>query len=214
MSLEEYWKRGTSRRLVSREGNIYVVQKHNARRLHYDLGLEREAVLKSWTVPKGPPAKKGVKRLAIQTKDHPIAYVNFSARAPEGMQGILKASTLIFFAYLGFEDIVTLAEESKSPERDIPKALILSVVITATFYVFVAVAVVSLADWQELGASCCPLAFAASKSLGQTSFLTMSAIALFATSNTVLILLIVTSRMIYGMARDGSLPRDLSKLSS
>lgn len=134
---------------------------------------------------------------------------------PQGIQGILKASTLIFFAYLGFEDIVNLAEESRSPERDIPKALILSVIMTAIFYVFVAIAAVSLADWQELGSSCCPLSFAASKSFGQESaFLTMSAIALFATSNTVLILLIVTSRMIYGMARDGSLPRGLSKISS
>lgn len=141
-----------------------------------------------------------------------LGRVNYF-EASEGLQGILKASTLIFFAYLGFEDIVNLAEESKSPERDIPKALILSVVITALFYVFVAVAAVSIADWHELGSSCCPLAYAASKSIGQSAFLTMSATALFATSNTVLILLIVTSRMIFGLARDGSLPHGLSKIS-
>ena len=134
-------------------------------------------------------------------------------QAPEGIQSILRASTLIFFAYLGFEDIVNLAEESKNPERNIPKALIFSVIITALFYLFVAVAAISITDWQELGSSCCPLAYAASKALGQSAFLVMSAIALFATSNTVLILLIVTSRMIYGMARDGSLPHDLSKVS-
>lgn len=133
--------------------------------------------------------------------------------ASEGLHGILRASTLIFFAYLGFEDIVNLAEESKSPERDVPKSLILSVIITGVLYVLVAIATVSLADWQELGSSSSPLAFAASRSLGESAFLTMSAIALFATSNTVLILLIVTSRMIYGMARDGSLPRGLSKIS-
>ena len=138
-----------------------------------------------------------------------VNYIEVS----EGLQGILKASILIFFAYLGFEDIVNLAEESKTPERDIPKALILSVIITALLYILVAVATVSLADWQELGLSNSPLAYAASKSLGQGAFLTMSAIALFATSNTVLIILIVTSRMIYGMARDGSLPRSLSKVS-
>jgi len=133
--------------------------------------------------------------------------------ASQGLQGILKASTLIFFAYLGFEDIVNLAEESKNPERNIPKALILSVIITALLYVLVAVTAVSLADWQELGLSTSPLAYAASRSLGQSAFLSMSAIALFATSNTVLILLIVTSRMIYGMAKDGSLPGRLSKVS-
>jgi len=141
-----------------------------------------------------------------------LGTVNYF-EASQGLQGILKASTLIFFAYLGFEDIVNLAEETKNPERNIPKALILSVVITAVLYVLVAVAAVSLTDWQELGTSTAPLAYAASKSLGQSAFLTLSVIALFATANTVLILLIVASRMVYGIARDGSLPRSLSKLS-
>jgi len=141
-----------------------------------------------------------------------LGTVNYF-EASQGLQGILKASTLIFFAYLGFEDIVNLAEETKNPERNIPKALILSVVITAVLYVLVAVAAVSLADWQELGTSTAPLAYAASKSLGQSAFLTLSVIALFATANTVLILLIVASRMVYGIARDGSLPHSLSKLS-
>jgi APA family basic amino acid/polyamine antiporter len=141
-----------------------------------------------------------------------LGKVNYF-EASQGLQSVLKASTLIFFAYLGFEDIVNLAEESKNPERNIPKALILSVIITALLYVLVAVATVSLADWQELGSSTSPLAYAASRSLGQSAFVTMSAIALFATSNTVLILLIVASRMIYGMARDGSLPGGLSKVS-
>jgi len=133
---------------------------------------------------------------------------------PGGSQGILSASVLVFFAYLGFEDIVNLSEESKNPERDVPKAILLSVVITAVLYVLVAIATVSLADWQELGSSSSPLAFAASKSIGPSAFLIISIIALFATSNTVLILLIVTSRMIYGMAKDGSLPSILSKISS
>lgn len=131
-----------------------------------------------------------------------------------GINGILKASALIFFAYLGFEDIVNLAEESKNPETDVPRALVYSVFITSVLYVLVAVSSVSIVDWRDLGASCCPLAFAASKAMGQNAFLVMSIIALFATSNTVLILLIVTSRMIYGMARGGSFPRKLMKLSS
>lgn len=141
-----------------------------------------------------------------------LGRVNYLETA-SGLQGILRASTVIFFAYLGFEDIANLVEETKDPERNIPKALILSVVMTTLIYVFVAVSVVSLADWQELGASCCPLAYAASKSLGQSAFLVMSVIALFATSNTVLILLIVTSRMIYGLAREGALPSSLSRIS-
>lgn len=141
-----------------------------------------------------------------------LGTVNYF-EASQGLQGILKASTFIFFAYLGFEDIANLAEETKNPERNIPKALILSVVITAFLYVLVAVATVSLANWQELGTSTAPLAYAASKSLGQNAFLALSVIALFATANTVLILLIVASRMIYGMSRDGLLPHSLSTLS-
>lgn len=141
-----------------------------------------------------------------------LGRVNYFG-SPEGFQSILRASTLIFFAYLGFEDIVNLAEESKNPERNMPKALILSVIITAVLYVMVAIATVSLADWQELGTATAPLAHAASKSLGQNAFLTIAAIALFATANTVLILLIVSSRMVYGMSRDGSLPHILSNLS-
>lgn len=141
-----------------------------------------------------------------------IGSVNY-LESPGGISGIVKASTLIFFAYLGFEDIVNLAEESKNPKKDMPKALVLSVIVTAIFYVLVALSAVSLADWQELGSSCCPLALAASKAMGQSASLAMSVIALFATSNTVLILLIVTSRMIYGMSRDGSLPPHLAKIS-
>jgi APA family basic amino acid/polyamine antiporter len=138
-----------------------------------------------------------------------VNYLESSA----GLSGILKASVLIFFAYLGFEDIVNLSEEAKNPERDIPKALIYSVFITAVLYVLVAIAVVSLVDWQELGVSSYPIALAASKSMGESGFLAMSVIALFATSNTVLILLIVNSRMLFGMAKDGSLPSGLARVS-
>ncbi len=133
--------------------------------------------------------------------------------APSGLSGILSASALIFFAYLGFEDIVNVAEETKNPEKTIPKALILSVLITTCLYVLVASVTVSLADWKALGGTSAPLAFAASKALGENAFTTMSIIALFATSNTVLIMLVVGSRMIYGMANEGAFPRILSKLN-
>ncbi len=133
--------------------------------------------------------------------------------APNGLSGILSASALIFFAYLGFEDIVNVAEETKNPEKTIPKALILSVLITTCLYVLVASVTVSLADWKALGGTSAPLAFAASKALGENAFTIMSIIALFATSNTVLIMLVVGSRMIYGMANEGAFPRILSRLN-
>jgi len=128
------------------------------------------------------------------------------------VQGIFAAAALMFFAYLGFEDIVNIAEETKNPQKILPRALILSILITAIFYVLVALSAVSLAGWKELGASSAPLAYAASKVLGENAFSVMSYIALFATANTVLIISIVGSRMIYGMAKDGSLPPILSKV--
>jgi len=132
--------------------------------------------------------------------------------APLGIQGILTASALVFFAYLGFEDVVNIAEEMKEPRKNIPKALILSILITTIFYVLLAFSVVNLADWNMLAASEAPLAYAASQVLGSNAFVGLSIIALFATANTVLILLIVGSRMIFGMSRGGALPKFLSKV--
>jgi APA family basic amino acid/polyamine antiporter len=132
--------------------------------------------------------------------------------SPAGLGGISLAFVLIFFAFIGFEDIVNIAEETKNPKKILPRAIILSISITAIIYILVSLAVIQVLNWQELGSSLAPLADVAKKTLGSNGQFILSIIALFATANTVLIILLAGSRIIYGMASLHSLPLLWSKI--
>lgn len=142
------------------------------------------------------------------------AEVNYFEMS-NGTKGILAAAALVFFAYIGFEDIANISEETRNPRKVLAKAFILAVVITTLLYVLASLAAVSLAGSTELSESKSPLALAASKTfLGDRAFTILSYIALFATANTVLVIMIVGARMLYGMSRDGSLPKILGLVNS
>lgn len=124
----------------------------------------------------------------------------------KGISGLIDASILIFFGYIGFEGISRLAEETENPKRNIPKAIIYSIIIVTIIYALVGIAAVSVVGWQELSTAKAPLALIAEKVFGEKSFVILSAIALFATFNTVLFILLSGSRLVYGMAERQALP--------
>jgi amino acid transporter len=128
------------------------------------------------------------------------------------LSGIFEASTLVFFAFLGFEDIVRLSQETKEAEKTTPKALLIAIFFTVFLYICAAVIVVSVLDFRVLGISEAPLADVAEVSLGNDAFTLVSWIALFSTMNTVLVVMLSGSRIVYGMAYSGSLPKSLSRV--
>ncbi len=130
-----------------------------------------------------------------------------------GLTGIFTAVGIIFFAFVGFEYMANVSEEVKSARKIVPKAIILALAISSLLYILLSISILNLASWQELAASPAPLTTAVAKVIPDFG-LAISIIALFATSNTVLIILVGSSRILYGLSRQGSLPSICSVLSS
>ncbi len=132
---------------------------------------------------------------------------------PVVLSGIGFASLLAFFAFVGFEDLANVVEEAKLPHRDIPLAMVFTLLITAVLYVLVAAVSVSAVSPGDLANSAAPLSLVFRRVAG-VSPATFNAIAVVATLNTVLAQMTMASRVIYGMARQGDLPPVLGQVES
>lgn len=132
--------------------------------------------------------------------------------SPTGLEGIVAAVGVIFFAFVGFEGLVKIGEETKDPTRTIPRALLISLAISTILYVLVALSVVSIMPYTEFATSSAPLATVAEEAAGPEIGYAMSLIAIISTANTVLIVLMATSRIAYGMSRRSALPSFLSRV--
>jgi amino acid transporter len=135
-----------------------------------------------------------------------------SLGSPIALAGIASAALLAVFAFLGFEGIVNIAEEVREPKRTLPRAIFLTLVLTTVLYVLVVwVALVAVAP-AELAASKAPLALVFERLTGMSPR-SMSLIAIVATINGVIVQIIMASRVLYGLAAQGSLPAWLEELS-
>jgi APA family basic amino acid/polyamine antiporter len=118
------------------------------------------------------------------------------------LPGIGFGSLLAFFAFIGFEDLANIVEEAKVPHRDIPHAMILTLLISTVLYVLVAV---SAGPIERLSSSPAPLSLVFREVAG-VSPVTIGAIAIVATLNTILAQMTMAARVVYGIAREGELP--------
>src|SRR5450759_4694653 len=121
------------------------------------------------------------------------------------LSGIAYASLLAFFAFIGFEDLANVVEEAKLPQRDIPRAMVLTLLISSALYLAVATIAVLAVPIDTLAASPAPLSLVF-RAVANISPATISVIAIVATLNTILAQMTMAARVVYGMAKQGDLP--------
>jgi APA family basic amino acid/polyamine antiporter len=139
---------------------------------------------------------------------------NLSPFSPEGSHGVVSAAALIFFAYIGFDAVSTGAEEAKEPKRDLPIAIIGSLVICTIVYILVSIAAVGSLDAKALQESEAPLATVLDEGAGISWAASLLAFgALVAITSVLLTIFYGQTRIIFAMARDGLMPRNIAKVS-
>ncbi|MFX1299437.1 MAG: APC family permease [Promethearchaeota archaeon] len=145
---------------------------------------------------------------------HFFDIAHFTPFFPTGFGGTFSGAAVIFFSFLGFNTIAMMSEETKNPEKTIPRALILAFVITFILYMAIAVLEIGILNWQDLGTSASPLedlALAISANPLFTSFIAFAA--LIATASVVLSSIMGGTRASFAMGRDRLLPPQFDKIS-
>jgi APA family basic amino acid/polyamine antiporter len=127
--------------------------------------------------------------------------------------GVVSAAALVFFAFIGFDEVITLSEETKDPIRTIPRGLLLALGISTALYMAVALASVSVLGADQLARSAQPLAAVIDGAVGSGGADMVAAIALIATANTTLLCITASSRLVYGMASQAALPPATGRVS-
>jgi amino acid transporter len=129
-----------------------------------------------------------------------------------GTSMLLAGAVLTFFSFMGFEDMLNVAEEVKEPRRTMPWGIVLALAIVTVLYLGVAITAVSVVDYRDLAAAPAPLQLIANRAAPWLPSSTFSIITLFAVANTMLINYIMGSRLLYGMARQRLLPAVLGRV--
>jgi len=144
-----------------------------------------------------------------------LTEVPITATNPEGLVTaslLLQGALLTFFSFLGFEDMLNVAEEVKAPERNMPIAMIGAMLVVCTLYMLVAITAVSVVPWHELATAPAPLRAVIERAAPWFPAIGFTFITIAAVANTALVNYVMGSRMLYGLAKQGLLPAALGKV--
>ena len=143
-----------------------------------------------------------------------IRFIQFTPFLPSGFSGVVLATLLTFLAFGGFDMVAAAGEEIASPERNLPRAILLTLFIVLGLYLLVTFVALGTLPWNVLGSSSAPLAAAATTFLGPAGRQLTAVAAILTTAATGNAVLVVTSRVAFAMARDGLLPSPLASVNS
>ncbi len=143
-----------------------------------------------------------------------VHAAQFTPLLPYGLGGVAAATLLAFLAFGGFDMVAAAGEEIAAPERNLPRAILLTLLIVLGLYLLVTFVALGVLPWNILGASSAPLAVAATQFLGSAGQRFTAIVAILTTAATANAVLVVTSRVSFAMARDGLLPGAIARVQA